>query len=313
VPRDPGSCARGPGGGAALNWTQLLIASTGAGSQVNPTLLRRRLAAELRRLRDASGLGIDEVATHLCCSTSKVSRVETGRVAAMQRDVKDMLDLYRVEGERREALLELARQARRKEDWWDAYGDFPNVRTYTAFERAANSIRIWQSMLIPGLLQVEQYARRTIAASLPNLPEAQLDRFLRLRLDRQALLERPDAPDLEVVLDEAALRRLAGWREVMGEQVDRLIDAGERPNVNFQVLPFDAGPHGGLAESFRMLGFPDAADPDLVHLEHPTGDIYLTSAGQVARYRELLQRAQALALPAPRTAAFLLDLRRAAR
>lgn len=220
----------------------MLIASTGAGSQVNPTLLRRRLAAELRRLRDASGLGIDEVATHLCCSTSKVSRVETGRVAAMQRDVKDMLDLYRVEGERREALLELARQARRKEDWWDAYGDFPNVRTYTAL-----------------------------------------------------------------------LRRLAGWREVMGEQVDRLIDAGERPNVNFQVLPFDAGPHGGLAESFRMLGFPDAADPDLVHLEHPTGDIYLISAGQVARYRELLQRAQALALPAPRTAAFLRDLRRAAR
>jgi hypothetical protein len=160
-----------------------------------------------------------------------VSRVETGRVAAMQRDVEDMLDLYRVEGERREALLELARQARRKEDWWDAYGDFPNVRTYTAFERAANSIRIWQSMLIPGLL----------------------------------------------------------------------------------VLPFDADPHGGLAESFRMLGFPDAADPDLVHLEHPTGDIYLTSAGQVARYRELLQRAQAFALPAPRTAAFLLDLRRAAR
>jgi transcriptional regulator with XRE-family HTH domain len=287
------------------------MASTGAAPRANPTLLRRRLAAELRRLRDASGLGIDEVAVHLCCSTSKVSRVETGRVAAMQRDVKDMLDLYRVEGERREALLELARQARRKEDWWDAYGDFPNVRTYTALERAANSIQIWQPMLIPGLLQVERYARRTIAASLPNLPETQLDRFLRLRLDRQALLERPDGPRLEVVLDEAALRRLTGWPELLREQVDRLVGAGERANVSLQVLPFGAGPHGGLAESFRILGFPDAADPDLVHLEHPTGDVYLTSAGQVARYRELFEHAGTLALPVPATTAFLAELRRA--
>jgi len=287
------------------------MASTGAAPRANPTLLRRRLAAELRRLRDAAGLGIDEVAAHLCCSTSKVSRVETGRVAAMQRDVKDMLDLYRVEGERREALLELARQARRKEDWWDAYGDFPNVRTYAAYERAADSIRIWQSMLVPGLLQVERYARRTIAASLPDLPSERLDRFLRLRLDRQALLDRPDAPLVEVVLDEAALRRLTGWPDVLPEQVERLLDAAARPNLSLQVLPLRAGPHGGLAESFRMLGFPDPADPDLVHLEHPTGDVYLTSPGQVARYRELFGRAQALALPPAETGRFLAELRRA--
>jgi transcriptional regulator with XRE-family HTH domain len=286
------------------------MASTGAAPRANPTLLRRRLAAELRRLRDAAGLGIDEVAAHLCCSTSKVSRVETGRVAAMQRDVKDMLDLYRVEGERREALLELARQARRKEDWWDAYGDFPNVRTYTAYERAANSIRIWQSMLVPGLLQVERYARRTIAASLPDLPSERLDRFLRLRLDRQALLDRPDAPRLEVVLDEAALRRLTAWPDVLPEQAERLLQAAARPNLSLQVLPLRAGPHGGLAESFRMLGFPDPADPDLVHLEHPTGDVYLTSPGQVARYRELFGRARALALPPAETGRFLAELRR---
>jgi transcriptional regulator with XRE-family HTH domain len=286
------------------------MASTGAAPRANPTLLRRRLAAELRRLRDAAGLGIDEVATHLCCSTSKVSRVETGRVAAMQRDVKDMLDLYRVGGERREALLELARQARRKEDWWDAYGDFPNVRTYAAYERAADSIRIWQSMLVPGLLQVERYARRTIAASLPDLPSERLDRFLRLRLDRQALLDRPDAPRLEVVLDEAALRRLTGWPDVLPEQVERLLQAAARPNLSLQVLPFRAGPHGGLAESFRMLGFPDPADPDLVHLEHPTGDVYLTSPGQVARYRELFGRARALALPPVETGRLLAELRR---
>jgi transcriptional regulator with XRE-family HTH domain len=286
------------------------MAPAGAAPRANPTLLRRRLAAELRRLRDAAGLGIDEVAAHLCCSASKVSRVETGRVAAMQRDVKDMLDLYRVGGERREALLELARQARRKEDWWDAYGEFPNVRTYTAYERAANSIRIWQSMLVPGLLQVERYARRTIAASLPDLPEAQLDRLLRLRLERQSLLERPDPPELEVVLDEAAVRRLSGWPDLLDEQLGRLLDAAAREHVSLQVLPLRAGPHGGLAESFRMLGFPDQADPDLVHLEHPTGDVYLASPAQVARYRGLFERARSLALPPAATAALLLDLRR---
>ena len=287
------------------------MAAAGVGSRANPTLLRRRLAGELRRLRDDSGLGIQEVAAHLCCSTSKVSRIETGRVSAAQRDVRDLLDLYRVEGGRRWALLELARQARRKEDWWDAYGEFPDVRTYAAFVRAASSIRIWQSMLVPGLLQVERYARRTIAASLPDLPEAQLDRLLRLRLERQSLLERPDPPELEVVLDEAAVRRLRGWPDLLDEQLGRLLDTAAREHVSLQVLPLRAGPHGGLAESFRMLGFPDPADPDLVHLEHPTGDVYLAGPGQVARYRGLLERARALALPPAATVALLLDLRRA--
>jgi hypothetical protein len=287
------------------------MVTAGSGSRANPTLLRRRLAGELRRLRDAAGLGIDEVAAHLCCSTSKVSRIETGRVAAAQRDVRDLLDLYRVEGERRGALLELARQARRKEDWWDTYGEFPDVRTYAAYERAASSIRIWQSMLVPGLLQVERYARRAIAASLPDLPEERLDRLLRLRMERQSLLERPDPPELEVVLDEAAVRRLRGWPDLLDEQLDRLLDAAAREHVSLQVLPLRAGPHGGLAESFRMLGFPDPADPDLVHLEHPTGDVYLASPAQVARYRGLFERARALALPPAATAALLLDLRRA--
>jgi transcriptional regulator with XRE-family HTH domain len=289
------------------------MAAAGTGSRANPTLLRRRLAGELRRLRDGAGLGLDQVAAHLCCSTSKVSRIETGRVAAAHRDVRDLLDLYRVEGERRWALLELARQARRRDDWWDAYGEFPDVRTYAAYERAASSIRIWQSMLVPGLLQVERYARRAIAASLPGLPEGQVDRLLRLRLERQSLLERPDPPELEVVLDEAAVRRLSGWPDLLDEQLGRLLAVAARERVSLQVLPMLAGPHGGLAESFRMLGFPDPADPDLVHLEHPTGDVYLASPPRVERYRGLFGRARELALSPAATAALLLDLRRAGR
>jgi transcriptional regulator with XRE-family HTH domain len=276
----------------------------------SPTLLRRRLAAELRRLRAASGLGIDEVAEHLCCSTSKVSRLETARVAAVQRDVRDLLDLYGVGGERREALLALARRARRREDWWPHYRDVPDVRTYISLEKAANSIRVVQPTTIPGLLQVEEYARLTLRHTLPDLPVERIEQLVAARLERGALLESPDPPALEVVLDEAALRRINGNRDLLRAQLRRLIEAAGMPNVVLRVLPFSAGPHGGLAESFRILSFPDPDDPDLVHLEHPTGDLYLDDARKVARYRKLFELAQALALTPPRSTAFLVELHR---
>jgi transcriptional regulator with XRE-family HTH domain len=276
----------------------------------SPTLLRRRLAAELRRLRDAAGLNIDEVAAHLCCSTSKVSRVETARVTAMQRDVKDMLDLYGVGGEQREALLALARGARRREDWWLAYRDVPDVRTYISLEKAANSIRVFQPTTIPGLLQVEEYARLTLAHTLPDLDAAHIERLVASRMERGALLKNDDPPELEVVLDEAVLRRLNGAPNLLREQLQRLIDTTRLPNVALRVLPFSAGPHGGPAESFRILSFPEAADPDLVHLEHPTGDLYLGDARKVVRYRKLFELAQANALTSRRSTAFLVELYR---
>jgi transcriptional regulator with XRE-family HTH domain len=278
------------------------------GYQGSPMLLRRRLAGELRRLRDAAGLSIDQVSAHLCCSASKVSRVETARVTAMQRDVKDMLDLYGVGGERRDALLALARRARRKEDWWLAYRDVPDVRTYIALEKAANSIHIFQPTTIPGLLQVESYARLVIALSLPDMPKAEIERLVGLRIERQSLLERDDPPRLRVVLDEAVLHRLQGRRPLLREQLQRLIEAAAMPNVSLHVLPFSAGPHGGLAQSFRILSFPEPADPDLVHLEHPTGDLYLDEEGKVSRYWQLFERARELAFTARRSSAFLAEL-----
>jgi transcriptional regulator with XRE-family HTH domain len=278
----------------------------------SPALLRRRLARELRRLRDAAGLSIDEVAVHLCCSTSKVSRIETARVAAMQRDVKDMLDLYGVVSDQREVLLALARGARRKEDWWIAYSDVPDVRTYISLERAANSIRICQSVTVPGLLQVERYARLVITRALPHLRDDQIERLVALRMERGALLRATDPPDLGVVMDEAGLHRLEESRELLREQVEHLIGAAALPNVKFQVLPFSAGPHGALAESFRILGFPDPADSDVVHLENLTGNAYLTNEGQVSRYRDLFERLRALAWSPERSLDLLGELLRRA-
>ncbi len=278
----------------------------------SPTLLRRRLAGELRRLRDAAGLNIDEVAAHLCCSTSKVSRVETARVTAMQRDVKDMLDLYRVSEEQREALLALARRARQKEDWWLAYKDVPDVRTYIALERAANSIQVCQSMTIPGLLQVERYAQLIIARALPDLRADQIERLVALRMERRALLERSDPPSLGVILDEGTLHRLKGERELMRAQLRHLTDVAAMPSVTFQVLPFSAGPHGGLAESFRILSFPDVADSDLVHLENLTGNVYVTNPEQVARYWSLFECLRPLACTPRDSLELLVELQREA-
>jgi transcriptional regulator with XRE-family HTH domain len=276
----------------------------------SPTLLRWRLAGELRRLRAAAGLTIEEVATHLCCSTSKVSRVETARVAAMQRDVKDMLELYGVIGQQRDALLTLARQARQKDEWWLAYSDFPNVRTYMSFERAAARMKICQPMMIPGLLQTREYAESIIVAAFPDLGPSQIERLLALRIERQVVLEGNRPPSLTVILDEAALHRLKGRRPLMRKQLQHLIDAAGRRNVTLQILPFSAGPGGGLVESFRILSFPDPADPDLIHLEHQTGDLYLSSEDQLARYSRMFERSRALAFTPERSTAFLAELHR---
>jgi transcriptional regulator with XRE-family HTH domain len=216
--------------------------------QRSPTLLRRQLASELRRLREDTGMTSEQVSAHLGCTPSKISRVETASVRANPRDVRDLLDLYRVNGRLGEDLLRLAQEARRKEDWWRAYRDVPDVRVYIALEQAASSILAYETLGIPGLLQVEGYARRITRAIFPDLDDRKVERLLELRMARQSLLDVDDAPTLEVVVDEAAIRRLTSQRELMWEQLKHLVDAAGRPNVTFQLLPFSAGPHGGMAD-----------------------------------------------------------------
>ena len=146
--------------------------------------------------------------------------------------------------------------------------------------------------------------------AFPDLRGPQIERLVGLRIERQALLEGSDPPSLRVVFDEAALHRLKGRRELLREQLQRLVDAADLPNVTLQILPFSAGPGGGLVESFRILSFPDPADPDIIHLEHQTGDLYLSSAEQVSRYWRLFERSRALASTPQRSVAFLTELHR---
>jgi transcriptional regulator with XRE-family HTH domain len=270
-----------------------------------PTLRRRRLGAELRRLREQAELTIQDVASHLECSGSKVSRIETGHVSATPRDVRDMLQLYGVGDERREALIRLARELRRP-GWWTEYADVPGgIRAYASLETAASSIDTFMTSLVPSLLQTPDYARAVMRAILPDLARGEVDRRVELRIKRQAVLDEADPPTLRAVLDEALLGRRIGPPEVMAEQIRHLADTARRPAVTLQVLPLTAGGHAGLDGPFTVLGYADRAEPDFVVLDSVMGELYLETDEELRRYRDVFDRLRAAAYGPERSVALL--------
>ena len=262
-----------------------------------PTGRRRRLGAELRRLREEAGLTIDRVAEVLECSQSKVSRIETGQVSATPRDVRDMLALYRVSDAQREAMVQIAREARQP-GWWQKFVDVPDgVPAYVGLETAATSIDIYMSVIVPALLQTADYARAVIGAVRPDLPGAEIDRRVELRLRRQALLDQDSPPALRVLLDDTVLRRPVGGEKVMAAQRRRLLEDAARPAVTLPVLPVEAGAHAGMDGPFTIFGFPAPAERDVVALDSAADALYLEGAEDVARYRRVF----GLLLPAALT------------
>ncbi|HEX6676308.1 MAG TPA: helix-turn-helix transcriptional regulator [Actinomycetes bacterium] len=267
-----------------------------AAERHGPTVRRRRLGAELRRLREEAGLTIERVAKSMECSDSKISRIENGQVGATPRDVRDMLELYEVPAPQRDALIEIAREARQK-GWWHAYRDLSVVVPASiGLEDTATAMRMYAALLVPGLLQTRDYASAVLRALQPGLDAEEFERWVDLRIRRQSLLEREDAPALWAILDEAALRRPVGGTRVMAEQLRRLGEAAERPNVTLQVLPFGAGEHAGMDGGFTIFGFSRSADSDVVHLDNTTGDLYLENAEEIRRYNEVFEQLRAAAL-----------------
>jgi transcriptional regulator with XRE-family HTH domain len=269
----------------------------------SPTVRRRRLGIELRRLREEASLTIDQVAARLECSDSKISRIETGQVSATPRDVRDMLDIYEVGNEQRAELMQIAREARQK-GWWHAYGDVP-VPPAVAFEAEAFSMSIYQSLVVPGLLQTMDYARAVLRATRPELALDQIERRVELRMARQSILTRDQPPALWVVLDEPVLRRLIGGPEVMRQQLERLSEVGALPNVTLQLLPFTSGEHAGLDGEFTLIGFPDPGDPNVVYIEMPSNDLWLEDAASVRQYDHLFDLLRAAALSPAESAALI--------
>jgi transcriptional regulator with XRE-family HTH domain len=275
-------------------------------------LCQRRLASELRRLRETTGLTRKQVSEHLFCHISKVSRIETGSFTPNQRDVRDLLELYGVEGQVQDDLLRLAREARAKESWWEAYDDVPDVRKYVSLENAAHSIRAYESHVLPGLVQVEPYARRILNSVFPSMRQDKVERLVELRMRRRTSLG-PEGPvRLRLVVDEAALRRIPANPETLRPQVNRLIEAAGMEKVSFRIVPFAAGPHPGIAGPFTILEFAAAADLDIVHLEHLTGNAYLDQPEQVEEYKAKFADLERLSWSPDESIAALLDLRQAA-
>jgi transcriptional regulator with XRE-family HTH domain len=266
---------------------------------------RRMLAANLRRLRIATGMTIHQVAAAIEVSTSKLSRIETGTVGASPRDVRDLLELYGIGGEQRDQLLRAAREAREK-GWWHAYSDvLPSNSLYVGMEAAAARIRTYEALLVPGLLQTAAYARAAIRVLHPTLRPFEVDRWVELRQVRQALLARDNPPVVSAIVDEAVLRRPVGGRSVMREQLRRLVDDGARDAVTLRVLPFEAGEHAAMYGPFTILGFQDPDQPDVVYLENLARELCLERAEELLRYSEAFNRLQALALDPDTSTAFL--------
>jgi transcriptional regulator with XRE-family HTH domain len=254
---------------------------------------RRRLAAELRGIREATGKSGDAVAAALRWSPSKISRYERARSGLQPREVERLLDYYQITGERRDLLLALAEDATQK-GWWEEYADSlsPDYQQFIGLEHEASSIAIWHVDVVTGLLQTEAYARHIISSysRVEPLAPAMIERMVRVRMRRQQALDRPGL-ELSVVLDESVLRRRVGDDRVMYEQLQRLAREADRPNLTLQILPLDAQ-HTVFGESFVIFSFgPDtnAMLHDVVSAEHMRSDFYLEGEQETFLHRIAFQ------------------------
>lgn len=264
------------------------MADTSTGS----TVPRRQLGRYLRDLRNAAGLTVRDAARRLEWSEAKMWRIETGQTSLRSLDVEAMCRIYGAQPDMTTALMSLARETKAR-GWWQAYGDaLPEwFDLYVGLEAAAARLSWYEQELVPGLFQTDDYARALIRADHSDEDDVEIDRRMRLRLGRQAILRRPvDPPVLQVVLDEPVLRRPVGGPAVMAAQLDQLAAASELPNVDLRVVPFSAGIHPGiLAGSFTILRFPlngsgEESEPPTVYAELFTGAVYLEKPSEIERY-----------------------------
>jgi hypothetical protein len=263
-----------------------------------PTIRARRLGQRLRDLRERTGLGPDEAARRLGWSRAKLVRFEVATAVPRAADTVAMCDLYGAASDERALLVQLAGTAGQR-GWWTAYGDVL-TGSYVADEALASRIRVWEPQLVPGLLQVEQYAWAVIAAGRPGDAE-DVQRRVMARMARRTLLSKPDAPELTAIMDEAVLRRPIGGAAVMREQLEELLR--QRRNVTVRVVPFQVGAFAGLEGAFALLDFPDLSTfPTEVYAECIAGDLYPESAGQIARISRAFEIIREVALPPDRSA-----------
>ncbi|HEY9524186.1 MAG TPA: helix-turn-helix transcriptional regulator [Thermopolyspora sp.] len=277
-----------------------------------PTVLRILLGTRLRRLRQAKGVSRERAGEVIRASHTKISRLELGRVGFKRRDLADLLTLYGVtDPYERDSLFELAEKASTP-GWWHRYGDVlpPWFEVYVGLEDAASAIRAYELQFVPGLLQCRSYARAVILLEHHTASPDEVEHRVALRMARQERLLRDDALRLWAVVDEAVLRREIGGRHVLREQIEHLLALIERPNIIFQVLPFDHGGHAAAGGPFTILRFPVPELPDVVYLEQLTSSLYLDKAEDAVHYSRIMDRVCMEAMTAPTSRRFLRNVHR---
>ncbi|MDA3625853.1 helix-turn-helix transcriptional regulator [Saccharopolyspora oryzae] len=256
-----------------------------------PTARRLVLGSQLRRLREASGISREDAGYAIRGSGSKISRLELGRVGFKERDVADLLTLYGVsDGVERESFLDLVRRSN-EPGWWHRYNDLmPSwFQDYVGLEESASRIQTYEIQFVPGLLQTERYARAVATQGRPEFTEDELDRRVRLRMQRQKLFSQPKGPRVWAVIDESVLHRPIGGREVLREQIEFLLEATSLSSVTLQILPFELG-RSGAEGAFTILRFAEPELPDIVYLEHLCGALYLDKPDDVEVYSKASHR-----------------------
>jgi transcriptional regulator with XRE-family HTH domain len=272
---------------------------------------RRRLAAELRAIRESRGKSGDAVAAALKWSASKISRYERARTSLRPREVERLLDYYEITGARRALLLGLAEDAAQK-GWWEEFGDSlsEDYQQFIGLEYEATSMSIWHVDVVTGLLQTEAYARHIISSysRVEPVPPGMIGRMVNVRMRRQQVLDR-DGLQISVVLDESVLKRRIGNDTVMHEQLLRLAREAEKPNMTLQVLPLDAQ-HTVFGESFVIFGFvadSDAMLQEVVSTEHLRSGFTLEGERETYLHRIAFQMLSEAALDAAASRELILD------
>lgn len=264
----------------------------------SPTVWRRWLAHELRRLREEAGLSRKQVADELRCTSGKLHYIETAVVPPRVRDLEEILfDLYNVPDERREHYLQAARNAKRR-GWWESHSDaLPKwFSLYLGLEQGASEIYTWETQLVPGLLQTHDYAYAVISGATAELSTEEVEKRVAVRMKRQRILTGDQSIRLWAVLDETALRREVGGRAVMRGQLAHILSISELPRATIQVLPIPSGTHAGMLGSFSVLGFPASSDPGVIYIEYRTGSMYLERPSEIKDHQIAFEHLRLAAL-----------------
>lgn len=264
-----------------------------------PTVRRRRLGTELRKLRESTGYKLEEVAAQLGVAASTLSRIETGKAPTKSAYLTKLLEMYQVtDSGQRQTLVDMAREGHRK-GWWAAYDDVlpSGLGVYVGLEAEASGLRSYENSVVHGLLQTADYARAILRETGPRHSAEQIERLVDLRLERQRRLAEEPAIELWVILDEAVIQRMVGGAAVMRRQFGRLLATAAKPGMTLQVLPFESGAHAGLDGSFSIIEFDERCDSEVVYVESAAGSLYLEKDRDVRVRAEIFDRLRAAALP----------------